>query len=202
MSNDRSVKLNENSAIVRAFKLWAKISMMIVDGTRDATSVANVLQCIVDQPSVQKVKRTFTVQPSLTIPERISLGGYDGKNPAITEKQFPHDATTVGEYEFDLYYSNCNIDTSSEDMKLQAEVDGWKVAQAEHVLSFVSDFPDTLRKFTIVALGSVCEIGGYRCVLELWSDNGWGNIGLNHWDNAWAPAYRFLRVRKVKQSAT
>lgn len=41
--------MSNDNAIVRCFRLWAKISMMIVDGTRDATSVANVLQGILNQ---------------------------------------------------------------------------------------------------------------------------------------------------------
>lgn len=40
--------MSNDTAIVRAFKLWAKISMMIVDGTRDATKVADTLQTIVN----------------------------------------------------------------------------------------------------------------------------------------------------------
>ncbi len=42
--------MSNDNAIVRCFKLWAKISMMVVDGTRDATSVADVLQGILNQP--------------------------------------------------------------------------------------------------------------------------------------------------------
>lgn len=44
MSNDKEY------AIARVFKLWAKIGMMIVDGKRDATKVADVLQSILDNP--------------------------------------------------------------------------------------------------------------------------------------------------------
>lgn len=41
--------MSNDNAIVRAFKLWAKVSMMVVDGTRDATVVADALQVILDQ---------------------------------------------------------------------------------------------------------------------------------------------------------
>lgn len=40
--------MSNDNAIVRAFKLWAKISMMIVDGKRDAAAVADVLQDILE----------------------------------------------------------------------------------------------------------------------------------------------------------
>lgn len=47
--------MSNDNAIVRCFKLWAKISMMVVDGTRDATSVADVLQGILNQPQGKPV---------------------------------------------------------------------------------------------------------------------------------------------------
>lgn len=40
--------MSNDNAITRAFKLWAKISMMIVDGKRDAAAVADVLQTILE----------------------------------------------------------------------------------------------------------------------------------------------------------
>lgn len=54
MSNDSA-----DSAIVRCFKLWAKISMMVVDGTRDAMSVADGLQAILNQPQTRLNPVTF-----------------------------------------------------------------------------------------------------------------------------------------------
>ena len=41
--------MSNDNAIVRCFKLWAKISMMIVDGRRDGVAVADMLQGILDQ---------------------------------------------------------------------------------------------------------------------------------------------------------
>ncbi len=43
MSNDK--------AIARVFKLWAKISMMILDGKREPGVVANVLQSLLQEPT-------------------------------------------------------------------------------------------------------------------------------------------------------
>lgn len=47
--------MSNDNAIVRCFKLWAKISMMVVDGTRDATNVANVLQGILNRSAFDPV---------------------------------------------------------------------------------------------------------------------------------------------------
>lgn len=42
--------MSNNNILERVFKLWAKVAMMVVDGTRDAENVADLLQTIVDGP--------------------------------------------------------------------------------------------------------------------------------------------------------
>lgn len=51
--------MSNDSAIARVFKLWAKISMMILDGKRDATTVANVLQVVLDEQPAHKWPRKW-----------------------------------------------------------------------------------------------------------------------------------------------
>ncbi len=46
--------MSNDSTIARVFKLWAKISMMILDGKRDATTVADALQAILNEQSARK----------------------------------------------------------------------------------------------------------------------------------------------------
>lgn len=145
-----------------------------------------------------QVQTTLTVPPHLTILERIALGVYDWKSEDITGKRFPHDAATVGEWEFDLFYPNCSI--SSEDAVSRAEVDGWTVAKAEHLLAFGQAFPEEQRKFPIIALGSVYSVFSGRYVLALWSDDGKRGVVLDGWGVGWGSNYRLLRVRKVEQS--
>ncbi len=41
--------MSNNNILERVFRLWAKVAMMIVDGTRDAEKVADILQTIVDE---------------------------------------------------------------------------------------------------------------------------------------------------------
>ena len=66
MSNDKDK--------ARLFNLMAKISMMVVDGTRDATSVADVLQGVLNQ-SQQK----STSDPAAFIGEGWSFA--EARNP-------------------------------------------------------------------------------------------------------------------------
>ncbi len=149
-------------------------------------------------PFAPAVQNTITVLPNLILAERIALGKYDWKNGDITESRFPHNTATIGEWEYDLYHPNLSL--SSEDAKSSAEVDGWVVAEAEHVLAFGATFPDVQRKFTVIALGSVCTVRGSRCVLVLWYVRGERYLDLGGWGGTWYSDYRFLRVRKVKPS--
>ncbi len=151
------------------------------------------------EPS-QAARNTFTVLPGLTLAERITAGGYDWTNSDITEKRFPNDPTTVGEWEWELVGYDHNI--SSEAAKTALEVDGWVVAKWEHELAFGAAFPEAQRKNPIIALGSVCRVLGGRCVLGLWRDGGERGVDLDDWVVGWNPGCRFLRVRKVSTSVT
>lgn len=166
---------------------WQKLFQSVIDtGLRtEPTLVATTPE------------NTLTVPPNLTFSERIALGKYDWKNNEITESRFPHSTATVGVWEYDLYHPNCSI--SSEDAKSSAEVDGWHVAEAEHLLAFGAAFPDVQRKFPVIALGSVCEVNGRRYVLGLWRGNDDRGLYLHGWGGGWLAVYRFLRVRKVQQ---
>lgn len=148
----------------------------------------------------QAIRNTITVASDLALEQRIALGKYVWINSDINEKRFPHDTTTVGEWEYDLYYPNRDI--SSEDAVASAEVDGWIVAKAEHLLAYGESFPEEQRKYPIIALGSVCEVGGYRCVLGLWDVDGRRRLCLSYWSGGWGSDCRFLRVRKVQSSRT
>ncbi len=151
-------------------------------------------------PIAQAVRNTITVVSDLVLQQRIANGKYGWINSNINEKRFPHDVTTVGEWEYDLYHPNCDI--SSEDAKSRAEVDGFIVAKAEHLLSFGESFPEEQRKYPIIALGSVCEVDGGRRVLALWDGDGRRDLRLYCWSAGWDSRCRFLRVRKVQSSKT
>ncbi len=141
---------------------------------------------------------TITVLPDLTIADRLTSGNYDWKNPNITKERFPDDLATVGEWEFDLYHPNCAL--SADAARLGAEVDGWVVAKWEHLLAYGVAFPETQRKFPIIALGSVCRVGLIHCVLGLFFGGRGRLVNLCNRGGGFDPYYRFLRVRKVQRS--
>jgi hypothetical protein len=144
----------------------------------------------------QAVGNIITVLSGLKLTERIARGKYGSVNSDINEKRFPHDVTTVGEWEFKLAHPNRSI--SSEDAKKESEAGGWSSAKAEHLFAFGEAFPEEQRKYPIVALGSVCEVRGSRRVLALWDDGGKRGLGLSWWCGGWRPFCRFLVVRKVQ----
>lgn len=148
--------------------------------------------------SAGEVFNTIIVASGLALTERISLGSYDWVNGDINEKRFPHDATTIGEWEWKLVHLNRDI--SSDDAKLAVEVDGFTCAKVEHLLAFGEAFPEEQRKYPIVALGSVCEVHGARRVLALWRDDSKRSLDLHWWDGDWCSGYRFLVVRKKNSS--
>jgi hypothetical protein len=141
-------------------------------------------------PVAQATCNTFTVLPNLSLAERINAGSYGWVNSDIIEKRFPHNPTTVGTWEWELAGFNHGI--SSEDAKVALEVDGWIVAKWEHELAYGAAFPEAQRRNPIIALGSVCEMLGYRRVLALWYDYGKRSVGLHHWDVRWNPGYRLF----------
>lgn len=58
--------MSNDNGIIRSFKLWAKISMMIIDGTRDATIVADALQVILDKPTRSWCEKDGVIYFSVT----------------------------------------------------------------------------------------------------------------------------------------
>lgn len=141
---------------------------------------------------------TIVVSSIFTLSNRIALGNYGWVNSDINEKRFPHDPSTIGEWEYDLYHPDCSV--SSEDVKSGAEVDGWTVAKAEHLLAFGESFPEEQRKYPVIAIGSVCEVRVLRRILALWRDDSKRSLGLYGWGGGWLAGCRFLRVRKIQPS--
>ncbi|MEI6553201.1 MAG: hypothetical protein WCO09_01410, partial [bacterium] len=76
----------------------------------------------------------------------------------------------------------------------------WEPAKIENLLAYGAKNPEEQRKFPIVGLGSVGEVGGYRYVPCLRRYVSRRDLGLGCWDGGWRDYYRFLAVRKIKPS--
>lgn len=104
----KSVMSNDNTAIARVFKLWAKTSMMIVDGRRDATVVADVLQTILGSTrSLRFEGRWFDLDENVPLEDaNLRIGSEDKENPWTPikiEYVLPHGETFPEEqYKFPI----------------------------------------------------------------------------------------------------
>ena len=149
-------------------------------------------------------KRLITVSSNSTLTERIAAGAYDWVNSDIDNgSRFPHNTTTVGTFECDLYnFGEVNSSEYTDDIYSSAEVDGWQLAHAEHLFAFGAAYPDEQRTFFIGAPGSVFVMQSrYRCVLMLLQEDGKRVLDYHPYQGNWGPMHRFLRVRKVHSLA-
>ena len=128
--------------------------------------------------------KTTTKIPKLT--DLIKSKKFDYVNSDITDTLFekPKEVST----EFDLM--TIDKTTSSEDIISQMEKEGYRPANAWELLNYSWNGEDT-----VVALGSVGEVGGGRRVVCLFRDDSGRNLGLGWWGGDWGSDYRFLRVK-------
>ena len=150
---------------------------------------------VIPATAVQAATQTIVVAADISLTDRIAAGRYDCTNPLITEENFPHDPTSVGEWEWKIFHFGHNI--SSEKVIGAMVTDGWQPALIEHVLAFGEKYPDEQGKYSVVGLGSSCIVSSSRGVSYLWGDGagrGFGIIGGR--SDVWDVDHRFLAVRK------
>ncbi len=138
-----------------------------------------------------------------SLEQMIANGRYDWKNSDITAKHSPIVGEGVVEYEFRYFHFNRNVssETAIDLIKKEDSENPWEPAKTEHLLAFGENFPDEQRKYPIVALGSVGEVGGGGYVLCLLEDSFERNLVFRHRRSFWLDHSRFLAVRKVSRTS-
>ncbi|MDO8510509.1 MAG: hypothetical protein Q7S15_02705 [bacterium] len=142
---------------------------------------------------------TLTIDYNRSLADMVKAGKYDWVNDDITAKRFPIEGKGTVELEAKLFHFNRDIPSSEEGVRLITEDDRehpWEPAKIEHLLAFGEKYPEEQCKYPIIALGSVGEVGGYRCVPVLYRDGVGRGLSLHYWDGLWSASYRFLAVRK------
>jgi len=142
---------------------------------------------------VRNVLAVF-VDYSLSLPQMIAAGKYDWVNPDITEKNFPVPENYVLGSDPKIFHFSRNV--SSEDVVKEMDKEGYEPAMIWDLLDFGAKNPEEQRKFPIVGLGSVGEVGGHRYVPYLDGDDSERDLDLCWWGHGWDAFYRFLGVRK------
>lgn len=136
----------------------------------------------------------FVVNFALSLVDMIKAGAYDWVNPDITEANFPKTGTRETVVSAELIHFNKFI--SSDNAVLDMDKLGYRSATIHELLSFGAKNPDVQRQFTIVALGSSCEVDGDRRVACLYRSVSGRGLGLGWWGGDWFGDCRFLGVRK------
>ncbi len=145
---------------------------------------------------------TIPVDYNKSLEQMIASGNYDWKNSDLTASRFPVIGEGIVEYEFKYVHPNQAVssETAVDLIKKEDSENPWEPAKVEHLLAFGAAFPDEQRKFPIVGLGSVGEVGDDRRVPCLYRYDSRRVLYLYWWDYDWYSGYRFLAVRKVTRS--
>lgn len=141
-----------------------------------------------------ETEQFLSVEADLSFEERVTRGQYGWRNSDLTEKRFPVTAEQVGDWEWKLFHFDRDI--SSEEAIWLMKEDGFEPAQIGHILAFGEKYPEEQRKFPIIGLDSVAEVGLDRNVPALWNDAGLRELILFWFDGDWVRDYRFLGVRR------
>ncbi len=141
-------------------------------------------------PLVLKV----VVDYSMTLAEMIASGRYDWKNDDITTERFPVKGKGKVETTVELIHLNRVIAT--DEVKKEIDKMGMRPATMEELLAFGATFPEVQRRFPIIALGSVSQLGDFRDVPFLDVDDSERGLSLDWSDDEWGERCRFLAVRK------
>lgn len=127
-----------------------------------------------------------------TLSQLIADRKFDYVNPDIKDGIFPK-PTEIGT-DYRLYHLNKHI--SSENAIQEMTNEGYRPATI-HELLLWKDWND---KDWVVALGSVCEVVGYRRVSYLCRDGFERDLDLDWWGSGWDADFRFLGVKNISQA--
>ncbi len=146
-------------------------------------------------PTELKLGDSFpiTIDYTQSLAEMIKSGKYDWSNSDITEKRFPVKGESQVELSGELVHLNRYL--SSEEVIKEIERRAMRPAKIEELLGFGAKYPEEQRKYPIIALGSVAEVGGFRYVPFLGRHNSERYLRLTWWGSVWSDFYRFLAVR-------
>ena len=173
----------------------------------DPTQLKDFLQLAIEgkfngvsAPAVMPEQMVLSVDYGRSLGQMIAAGNYDWTNSDITAKRFPVVGSGVEQLAAKIFHFDRN--TSSQDnvdaIKAADPVNPWEPGKIEHLLSFGEKYPEEQRKYPIVALGSVAEVGGVRNVPYLSVFDRKRYLSLIWWDDGWFGSCRFLAVRTVK----
>ncbi len=173
----------EKNVFERLFKLWAKVCKLIIEGRRDAESIALILQKIVDGAI-----------GCLSLFERLvkECDFTGGREMSVNEENFP--SKGVGASSQKKYKVFCfgEAPISSEAIVEAMDVEGFRPAQPIEFLTFLAKNPSEGLNYPIICLGHIWN----DTVPGVWKNQAGRWLAFNSCKAAWSGGYRFLGVRK------
>lgn len=135
----------------------------------------------------------LTIDFTQSTEKMIEAGRYDWVHKQF-KNIFPVSGEGTIECEVGIFYPQRGI--SSENAIELIKNDGhnqWEPAQVQHLLAFGASYPDELKKFPVVALGSIVKAYGVDyvpCIML------YRKLHLGWFIDGWRCYYRFLAVRR------
>jgi len=108
------------------------------------------------------VTLAIVVDYRMSLHEMIEAGGYDYVNDDINAERFPISGTGTMSLDLELVHIGRSISSDAAEKELEKR--GLRPATIAELLAFGAAHPEVQRSLPIVALGSVCGVGGYRSV--------------------------------------
>ena len=186
-----------NGGFERMSKLYTKVSMLVLDGKRNADDVSEVLQRILEKVSFLIYTDYQRVNYDRSVVDLLVAGKYDRKNDQITDKNFRSIETGEKKVKFGVFRFTGKI-IGSGDVITRMKAEGFRPAKLKELLAFSEKNPGLQSKFYIIALGSIADLFSGRRVVEIGKDEGGHTANLVSFneENGWHDKYCFLGVRK------
>ncbi len=135
------------------------------------------------------------VNRDLSLAEAISAGHYDWVNPDIVgAKWTPSLGSGSKEARYEVLHFGRNIESDDAEAEIKRDERGLHSADLTETLAFGAKFPEEQRKYPVVGLGSVAEVGGGRRVACLRRGGSERYLDLGGRGGRWGGSCRFLAV--------
>ena len=202
--------MSNDNAIARVFKLWAKISMMVVDGTRDATSVADVLQGILSPLSAKVLKTWKTIQLGTGLQtaddfrKAVKSAGMkigDWANDILGKPAF---TATTSETEVELVVASVaelgfKDGATRKDIYVRAQELGLDLCPPEVGPQLRLQYTDQPKgEWLVIAMEPITDSEGLISLFLVAHDSGglWLSASNGSPGNVWSGRYRFVFLRR------
>jgi hypothetical protein len=180
-----------------AGQLNAIVKKMIDQAGKDAPErfLAGTIKLVAEVINYIVALFTFTVDETKTVEELVKAGNFDCSNEYITSENFPQKENgQKKEKEIAIFHFGKNM--SSDNVIAEMDKVGYKPATIWDLISLAIKEPDLQRKFPIIALSSVCVLGGGRDVACLYGGDSGRKLRLYYFVRGWFGNGRFAGVRK------